>query len=45
MVCLSEYERGDVLRTLPCFHSYHRDCIDKWLLQNNKCPMCKFAVE
>lgn len=44
MVCLCEYEQGDVLRTLPCFHSYHRDCIDKWLIENKKCPICKTPI-
>ena len=24
MVCLCEYERDEELRTLPCFHSYHK---------------------
>jgi hypothetical protein len=45
MVCLSEYEAGEVLRTLPCFHTYHRDCIDTWLKDSNKCPVCKNMVQ
>lgn len=44
MICLCEYEQGEVLRTLPCFHSYHRDCIDKWLQENKKCPVCKTPI-
>jgi len=44
-VCLSEYEDGDVLRTLPCFHRYHAECIDRWLVRDNKCPMCKHEID
>jgi len=41
MVCLEEYEQDQWLRTLPCFHFYHQECIDKWLVTNNTCPVCK----
>lgn len=43
-VCLSEYEDREELRTLPCFHSYHKECIDHWLVKSKKCPICKHAM-
>ena len=30
-VCLTDFNDGDRLRTLPCCHIYHIDCIDQWL--------------
>lgn len=44
-VCLSDYENGEQLRTLPgCFHSFHKDCIDKWLQINKVCPVCRHEI-
>jgi len=30
-ICMTEYEDGDTQKILPCFHSYHAKCIDKWI--------------
>lgn len=40
-ICLNEYVLDESLRTLPCKHSYHTECIDKWLTEVNKCPLCR----
>eukprot|EP00474_Spongospora_subterranea_P009464 CRZ09922.1 hypothetical protein [Spongospora subterranea] len=43
-VCLSEYEDQDMLRTLPCFHVFHSECVDRWLSINSSCPICKNPI-
>eukprot|EP01017_Pseudomicrothorax_dubius_P007086 TRINITY_DN12142_c0_g1_i3.p1 TRINITY_DN12142_c0_g1~~TRINITY_DN12142_c0_g1_i3.p1 ORF type:complete len:217 (-),score=48.32 TRINITY_DN12142_c0_g1_i3:60-638(-) len=30
-ICLIDYEEGDEARTMPCFHYFHKACIDIWL--------------
>jgi hypothetical protein len=40
-VCLDSFHVGDPLRLLPCAHTFHRFCVDKWLVEKKKCPMCK----
>jgi len=44
MVCLSEKEIGETVRTLPCMHTFHKDCVDEWLQQNATCPVCKLDI-
>lgn len=43
-ICLEHIKRGDLLRTLPCLHQFHANCIDPWLRQKGTCPVCKIRV-
>lgn len=44
VVCLESFEAQEELRVLPCFHRYHRACIDAWLARNRHCPICKHDI-
>ncbi|XP_042424207.1 E3 ubiquitin protein ligase RIE1-like [Zingiber officinale] len=43
-ICLSNYEDGVELHSLPCNHYFHSDCIVKWLKISATCPLCKFNI-
>jgi len=49
VICLERYKEGERLRVLPCDHSFHVGCIDRWLSGSHShhecftsgCPTCK----
>jgi hypothetical protein len=49
VICLEHFVPGDRLRVLPCHHSFHVGCIDRWLSGSSSfddcytsgCPTCK----
>jgi len=41
VVCITDFQTGEQVRTLPCFHKFHKQCIDEWLARDDKCPICK----
>lgn len=43
-ICLEDFEEGMKIRILPCFHHFMADCIDPWLQQQARCPVCKFSI-
>ncbi|MQL81770.1 hypothetical protein Taro_014234 [Colocasia esculenta] len=44
VICLESYKDKDELGILKCGHDYHADCIKKWLLMKNVCPICKASA-
>lgn len=43
-ICLGEYEEGEDVKTLPCAHMFHAECVDRWLNVNRICPFCKQSI-
>lgn len=43
-ICLDTFCLGDEIRMLGCKHCFHRSCIDSWLVNLLKCPLCRSSV-
>ncbi|KAL1536004.1 RING-type E3 ubiquitin transferase [Salvia divinorum] len=44
-ICLEEYSPQDVIRCITsCHHYFHSKCIDRWLQDNNTCPVCRNSI-
>jgi len=42
-ICLEIFQQKDKILILPCYHFFHKECINKWISKNNgilKCPYC-----
>ncbi|KAJ9551440.1 hypothetical protein OSB04_015485 [Centaurea solstitialis] len=41
VICQMEFEEQEKIGVLDCCHDYHSECIKKWLMVKNACPICK----
>ena len=41
LICLEDFIENNQVLYLPCSHLFHSVCILRWLLDNNKCPICQ----
>ncbi|KAH9440212.1 hypothetical protein MJO29_016021 [Puccinia striiformis f. sp. tritici] len=45
-VCLENYSPTDNITVFTCHttHHFHKECIEKWLLQKPDCPLCRSSI-
>ncbi|KAE8669369.1 RING-H2 finger protein ATL66 [Hibiscus syriacus] len=44
-ICLGVFEDGEKVKVLPpCKHSYHPECVDRWLSTESSCPLCRASL-
>eukprot|EP00293_Proteomonas_sulcata_P014990 CAMPEP_0184296346 /NCGR_PEP_ID=MMETSP1049-20130417/7336_1 /TAXON_ID=77928 /ORGANISM="Proteomonas sulcata, Strain CCMP704" /LENGTH=178 /DNA_ID=CAMNT_0026605537 /DNA_START=30 /DNA_END=566 /DNA_ORIENTATION=+ len=44
VICLNGFALGDEVKTMPCMHSFHTECLDLWLSSSALCPVCKYDL-
>lgn len=45
-ICLEMFEDGEKVKVLPeCLHTYHSECVDKWLKNKSSCPLCRSSLD
>ena len=45
IICLEEYNIGDITIVLPCFHFFHKSCMINWYKRKATCPLCKLDIK
>jgi len=40
-ICMTQVLDGDATMTTPCGHSFHRECLIRWMSEDLVCPMCR----
>jgi len=44
-ICLDSLETGEKFAQLECAHKFHKNCIQKWLVNSLSCPCCRKSFE
>jgi hypothetical protein len=41
-ICLNDYAHGEIIQgSNNCQHIFHAECIMKWLVKHQECPICR----
>ncbi|ERN05219.1 hypothetical protein AMTRI_Chr08g166560 [Amborella trichopoda] len=44
-ICLSAFVEDEKVKILPtCHHTFHTECVDRWLRTQSSCPLCRASL-
>jgi len=44
-ICIEEFHEGEELKMMPeCKHTFHHNCIKRWVQNHNNCPYCRRTI-
>ncbi len=43
-ICCEDIIYSQIIRKFKCGHTFHYKCIDEWLENNTKCPVCRYDI-
>jgi len=43
-ICCGSLADSRSLRAPPCRHTFHQECLQKWLLRRPTCPVCRYDL-
>lgn len=44
VICLDKLPADSEVVSMPCSHTFHGNCIEKWLRTSHYCPNCRFEM-
>jgi hypothetical protein len=44
-ICLENIINEEHKKITTCNHIFHEECMAKWILQNNSCPLCRKNID
>ena len=44
IICRLGYE-GEEAKRLPCGHTFHANCLERWVKSHNRCPICEQEIK
>lgn len=43
-ICMNDFQVGDDIVTLPCGHSFNKECAERWLRLKRICALCRHDI-
>mmetsp|Transcript_3911 Transcript_3911/g.7508 ORF Transcript_3911/g.7508 Transcript_3911/m.7508 type:complete len:230 (+) Transcript_3911:1085-1774(+) len=43
-ICFEDFAKGHSVKWMPCTHTFHSHCLDRWFQRSSQCPLCNRSL-